>query len=1221
MKCNAMRASEVLIANKNAFVLVICFILLPTAFVSAQIPLSERNALIALYGSTGGEDWKIQEGWLGAPGTETDWYGVQVQDGHVVNITLRANGLIGKLPPEIGDFPELLWLDLSGYAAWIIGRNDLEGPVPPQLGQLAKLEFLDLSSNDFSGPAPAELGNLAQLVRLDLRRNALTSLPPTIGLLVELRNLDLTGNFLSQLPGEIGDLSKLEELRLADNQLQILPDELGQLTQLQSLSLVGNPFTQLPSTLGNLTQLKTLWIGGTELLQIPEELGLVQSLETVDISRGTYSSLPKGIGHFRFIQKLDASDNELLDLPAELANLRALKELDLSGNRLATLPAVLGEMVNLELLHLRSNPLRGPIPAYVGQLTQLKVLKLDAGLSGAIPPELGNMTELRELVLSSRHLTGEIPVELARLDNLELLAVSGTGLTGSIPPELGLMTNLRQLALNSNRLSGRIPAELGGLSEVYLRSNELSGQIPPELGGVDRLDLSENQLSGEIPPELGQVDWLDLSENRLSGKIPPELFAIGETLNLSFNRLEGKIPEVPFGPDRADHNIPRVINLSENRLSGSIPNSLMRMTSDVLDLSSNALTGPIPPDVGHGRFRDLRLDANQLSGPLPESLVSLASVYLHLVLEWNALSSPSPRMDQFLERYNGSPNPFLLTQTLPALDLEVARVTGSTVTLKWTAIEFFFFEGGYEVYYSSNPEGPYQLSGRTERKSTRSMTVTGLDSDTAYYFVLKTVSESHVYNPNIVNSELSQQVSATTSSAAEVYFPLLLSGAQNLTGLALASESDVGLSLRFEPFDASGRSLLASPNPIEEVLLPRSQAARLSRDLLNFASTPATMGWIKVTADDSRFGGSFLMGTPGSLDGGAAFGATAKQIYFTRVLDGSAVFRGQTASALLSIVNPNPRPVRVGLTYTPPSTINVLGNSEGTGETLTRDHAIPANGMLLKSPKELFDQDLSGGYIDVEVTSGGVGVVGFELIQFPQSDAWLALPAQPQMQSRNLYSAQVALGQEIFTSVQLVNTARHARAVTISFIKDATSTPDRALTFNLSENACLSLDLQDILELDEAPAILPGFLRVEADRPGLLGDVVFGDRQDLRYAAGLALQGPGIQSGLFSHVVNTPGIYTALALYNPGPDPAEVQLQTFSTSGLLTGNAQVILPPGGRISQTLSSLVPETRNQSGSLRLESTVPIAVQQLFGTADLKWLSATHPSRIRGAEVQLR
>lgn len=118
-----------------------------------SIPSEERQALIALYNATGGPEWKDNSGWLGGPGTECEWHGVdcvhaeQQGAGLTVNaISLGQNKLVGTIPPELGRLTNLSSLDLL--------ENNLTGAIPSELGQLTKLETLILLGNHFTGRLP-----------------------------------------------------------------------------------------------------------------------------------------------------------------------------------------------------------------------------------------------------------------------------------------------------------------------------------------------------------------------------------------------------------------------------------------------------------------------------------------------------------------------------------------------------------------------------------------------------------------------------------------------------------------------------------------------------------------------------------------------------------------------------------------------------------------------------------------------------------------------------------------------------------------------------------------------------------------------------------------------------------------------------------------------------------------------------------------------------------
>ena len=60
---------------KHLTLTAVSFLLISIASVSySQIPQIEREALIALYNSTDGDNWEYNGGWNGPAGTECDWY-------------------------------------------------------------------------------------------------------------------------------------------------------------------------------------------------------------------------------------------------------------------------------------------------------------------------------------------------------------------------------------------------------------------------------------------------------------------------------------------------------------------------------------------------------------------------------------------------------------------------------------------------------------------------------------------------------------------------------------------------------------------------------------------------------------------------------------------------------------------------------------------------------------------------------------------------------------------------------------------------------------------------------------------------------------------------------------------------------------------------------------------------------------------------------------------
>ena len=151
------------------------FIFLSITLSQAQVPQSERDALIALYNATDGPNWTNNTNW-NTSYPVSSWYGVTVgnmngQD-HVTHISLSQKQLSGMLPPEIGDFPELRYLNLS--------KNNLTGSIPPEFGNLIELEILELRNNNFSGSLPASLTNLNNLTFFYILYNHFSGLFPDV---------------------------------------------------------------------------------------------------------------------------------------------------------------------------------------------------------------------------------------------------------------------------------------------------------------------------------------------------------------------------------------------------------------------------------------------------------------------------------------------------------------------------------------------------------------------------------------------------------------------------------------------------------------------------------------------------------------------------------------------------------------------------------------------------------------------------------------------------------------------------------------------------------------------------------------------------------------------------------------------------------------------------------------------------------------------------------
>ena len=286
----------------SVFIICLGLILLLNLTTFASISSNERDALIALYNSTSGANWTENSGWLGAAGTECDWYGVYCDgDGDYVHeIDLYSNNLTGTIPADIGNLTNLDYLDL--------GANQLAGAIPTQIKNLANLTILWLEDNELTGTIPVEIGNLTNLEALALYSN----------------------NFTGIIPAEISNLTNLFILDLGGNNLTgSIPEGIGSLAYLTDLWLDSNQLTgPIPSQIGNLINLEYLWLESNQLT----------------------GPIPSQIGNLINLEYLQLDSNQITGtIPAELMNLVSLYDdfgLDLCGNNLYTSSAILRDFLN-----------------------------------------------------------------------------------------------------------------------------------------------------------------------------------------------------------------------------------------------------------------------------------------------------------------------------------------------------------------------------------------------------------------------------------------------------------------------------------------------------------------------------------------------------------------------------------------------------------------------------------------------------------------------------------------------------------------------------------------------------------------------------------------------------------------------------------------------------------------------------------------------------------
>ena len=437
-----------------------------------------------------------------------------------------------------------------------------------------------------------------------------------------------------------------------------------------------------------------------------------------------------------------------------------------------------------------------------------------------------------------------------------------------------------------------------------------------------------------------------------------------------------------------------------------------------------------------------------------------------------------------------------------------------------------------EGTFNSKPEGDYRLElfaneacdpsgfgeGQTFLGFTEVTTDVGGNTTFSVTFA-ESVDPAHFITATATDfdgstSEFSPCAAFTAiEDPAHLYFPFYREDAGSFNGYAVSNFSGESVKLEFSAFGALGALIQQAVNPGRFDLADQNQLAKTASQIFQVDPATSPPGWIQLAVDQEAVGSFFQLGSTDlqQLDGGVAWEEPVKKMIFTRVFDGSTAYRGQSATTRLTLANPTPISSTLELTYVagqdgPAGTV-----PQGASQTVSR--TLPPRAFLDESPAEIFGQDLSGGYMIVEVTTGGE-VIGFERVELPDHKTLLGLNGALESEATELFSAQLAyIEGVVFTNVQLVNTSDQIRNLTLSAIAEAGGLLADPVELALGPGESISRDVSELFGLAApaggfpAGALFVGSLRVTADGPGVLGDVVFGDPASFtkRGCSGLAV--------------------------------------------------------------------------------------------------------------------
>ncbi|EDN71345.1 receptor protein kinase [Beggiatoa sp. PS] len=706
-----------------------------------EIPTAQCETLVALYDSTGGDNWTNNDGWLQNNTPCTGWYNLACKNGHVTDIALENNNLVGTIP-DISALTELETL--------VLGKNPgLTGNFP-DISQLSKLYHFSVGPSQISGTLPATLLNASQLRELSITESELSGDLPDFSQLTHLTQLNLGQN---QFTGKIPALpSGLTLLNLAGNELCQNPNadyagktEVDAFEDCEFLDLFWLDSTapeEPAETTGNFV----LENGVSYLVQVKGSI----SVWSPDWETDGYCGTPEDSPLYPSSNKQNGSvgldyeygfagpSDEAWICGGNMPSDRSDSRMSVDGGNTWFTPTPLDSAYNPEHVYTyqvtgQGNALQVqftdpspsdnygrfeiqvlPTPTVCSTVTEIPTAQCETLVALYDSTNGDNWTNNTDWLQNNTPCSWQgitcgngVVTEIKLLDN---------NLIGTLP-DLSALTGLEHLALYSavdeekksltpNQLTGNIPdlSALTNLKVLHLVGNQLDGPIPDmsALTQLQFLALGFNKLSGQIPEfvsTLTNLTMLHLPTNQLTGTIP-DLSALTklQAISLHRNQLTGPIPELK------EQTQLRILTLSANKFSGTIPESISTLTNLTgLYLAANQLTGTIPdlsaltkleyihlhlnqftgqfPDVsGAGNLQDISVADNSLSGELPSWLNTLTNLeWLHL--HDNSFTGEIPELSQLSQLQILSLQDNQLTGPIPDLaqfsDLETLTLTNN----------------------------------------------------------------------------------------------------------------------------------------------------------------------------------------------------------------------------------------------------------------------------------------------------------------------------------------------------------------------------------------------------------------------------------------------------------------------------------------------------------------------------------------------------------------
>ena len=408
-------------------------------------------------------------------------------------------------------------------------------------------------------------------------------------------------------------------------------------------------------------------------------------------------------------------------------------------------------------------------------------------------------------------------------------------------------------------------------------------------------------------------------------------------------------------------------------------------------------------------------------------------------------------------------------------------------------------------------------------------------------------------------------------NTTRIFIPQVVSDQNFFTGIAITNNSAESTTLVSQVLDTSGRPVRDDPDteggdfesPADITLQSGQQVSFTARELVNATEGSILRGWLDLASDQPEIAGFFLIGDTQSrrLDGAQGTSVTSNEWILpeVRVSEG---FRTE-----ITIVNPTAETATVSIS---------LVNSDGSvAEEVSR--SILNNGILTAFLRQANPQDASSaplfspssfsnfvsGYVRI---SSEDEVVAFE--RYFDNDRIAALNGIPVggniPSPMQLYLPQFTTFGGSETFLNLIHSGTSTARISLSLKDNQGENLAVGVNLRLEPSQSIRINLVDLFGLSDPGSAITGWLLLESDSPGIVGD---GEIHSFsgRAMTAVPIQGSSTQRFVFSYLAQGSGISTGLAFLNPGSQPAAVLVEIFTAQGTLLDDISLTVGGSERV--------------------------------------------------------